>query len=501
MLEFWRNPEFIRHLRAELRPARLASAVAITYIVIGLIAMAMFGRNDPRSPLLAQDNLRTFYEIIAVIAPALLALWCLSTGSQAVAGERELKTFDFLRTTRLSAAELLVGKLLGGPILAYVIYACALTVIIPAGLAGGFPLSAILVTILLSVCLALLLGLAGMWVSMLVEKINRGAGVLLIFFLWPLVAMGLTPAARGPLPGFNCLSPLPAILWAHGERSYWGQTGHVPVFGVHVPYALVTLLLYATLAGWLALMIVRNLKREMEEIRLLSRWQAIGFAFYINLLFYAFLDLREVLRVPGNGMAITWMGLLLTGATTAMVGLATLSPPERLKIWTRRREAGEEGYLSEDGLPWPWMIVTAAMGFAMLAVQAVAIRGAGPGEFNLTYAGIAALHLLAFSMRDILFLQWCKLTRMKSPVSKGVLLLVLYYFAAGIVIFVAANVSDKEGLFAARVLTPMFYFEKPDLTAAAAGMLTGVAVQGAVIAVLLGAVGNRLQRTLQLARA
>lgn len=497
MLEFWRNPEFIRHLRAELRPARLVSAVVITYIVIALIAMAVFNQRHPSG-----DEYRTFYGFIAIMAPSLMVLWCLSAGSQAVAGERELKTFDFLRTTRLRAGELLIGKLLGAPILAYVIYACALLVIIPTGLAAGFSLGGILVTILLSVCTALLLGLAGIWVSMLVEKLNRGAGVLLLFFAWPFLALGLSPGRPGYLPGFNCLSPLPAVMWAHGEHDFFTKTGTVPVFGVQVPYAIVTLGLYASIAAWLVLMIVRNLKKDLEEIRLLSRWQAIGFAFYLNVLFYAFLDLRAVLKSPADAMIITWMGLFLTGATTALVGLATLSPPERLKIWTRRREAGEEGYLSEDGLPWPWMVVTTAMGFGMLVVQVGAVgRNEPPNDFYLGYAGLAALQLLAFMMRDVLFLQWCKLTRMKSPVSKGVLLLVLYYFAAGMVILVASSASEKNGLFAARVLTPMFYFEKPDLAAAAAAMATAVAVQGAVIAVLLGAIGTRLQRTLALARA
>ncbi len=497
MLQFWRNPEFIRHVRAELRPARLASAVVITYIVIALIGMAVFNQHGTR-----QELYRVFYGFIAIIAPSLLVLWCLSVGSQTIAGERELKTFDFLRTTRLSAEELLIGKLLGTPILAYLIYGCALTVIIPVGLAAGFSLGGILLTALLSVCLALLLGLTGMWVSMLVEKMNRGAGVLLLFFLWPFLAMGLSPHQRpGYLPGFDCLSPLPAIMWAHGESNFLTRTGTVPVFGVQVPYAVVTLGLYASMAAWLVLMIVRNLKRDMEEIRLFSRWQAIGFAFYLNLLCYAFLDLREVLRSPDQAMWVTWMGVFLTGATTALVGLFTLSPPERLKIWTRRREAKEEGYLSEDGLPWPWMIVTAAMGFAMLVVQAVALSNVPQRDFNLGYAAIAVLQLLAFSMRDILFLQWCKLTRMKSPVSKGVLLLVLYYFAAIMVIIVGSSVSEKEGLFAARVLTPMFYFEKKDAATAAAAMMTGVAIQGALIAVLLGAIGTRLQRTLALAKA
>ncbi|MBZ5647668.1 MAG: ABC transporter permease [Acidobacteriia bacterium] len=497
MLRFWQNPEFIRHVRAELRPARVLSAVVITYIVIALIGMGIFNRSDP-----ARELYRGFFGFIVSIASGLLVLWCLSVGSQAVAGERELKTFDFLRTTRLSAGELLVGKLLGSPVLAYVIYACALVVIIPVGVAAGFSMEGLLLTTLLVVCLALLVGLFGIWLSMLVEKMNRGAGVLLLFILYPFVVMGMVYDNGGAFPGFACLSPFPAILWALGERTSFTRTGAVPVFGVQLPYAIVTLALYFSLGAWFVLMIVRNFKRDIEEIRLLSRWQAIGFAFYINILFYAFLDLHQVLRQSDGASMITVMGLLLTGSTTALVGLATLSPPERLKIWERQRVAGTEGYLSEDGLPWPWMVVTAAMGFAMLVVQAVAVGGAGSASgFDLPHAAVGALLLLAFAMRDVLFLQWCKLTRMKSPVTKGVLLLMLYYFAAAIVLTVAFSVSQKEGMFAARVLTPLFLFEDKERAAAAAGMMTGVATQGAVIAVLLGAIATRLRRTLLVAQA
>ncbi len=497
MPEFWKNPEFLRHVRAELRPARALSAVVITYIVIALIGMAVFNKHDP-----VLEQYRVFYGFIVSLASGLLVLWCLSVGSQAVSGERELKTFDFLRTTRLTAGELLVGKLLGTPILAYVIYACSLVVIFPVGLAAGYSLSAILLTSLLVVCLALLAGVLGIWLSMLVEKMNRGAGVLLLFFLWPFFALGAIPGRGGILPGFTCLSPLPAILWAHGERTYFTQTGTVPIFGVHVPYAVVTLLLYVSLGAWVVLMIVRNFKRDIEEIRLFSRWQAIGFAFYLNVLCYAFLDLHEVLRNKEGAMIITWMGLLLTAFTTGLVGLATLSPPERLKVWERHRAAGEEGYLSEDGLPWPWMVVSAAMSFGMLVVQVVAVSSRSEASmFNLPYAAVGALQLLVFTMRDVLFLQWCRLTRMKRPVTKGVLLLLLYYFAASMAILVASSVTPKEGLFAARVLTPLFYFASDEKAAAAAGMLTAVATQGAVIAVLLGAIATRLRRTLAIAQA
>ncbi len=502
MLQFWRNPEFIRHVRAELRPARVLTVIVITYVVIGLTGMAIFNQRDPM-----HENPRIFYSMVTIGASALLLLWCLSVAAQAIAGERELKTFDFLRTTRLTAGELLVGKVFGGPVMAYVIFACAAPVMIVAGLGAGYGLGTTLTTIVMVVATALLLNLFGIWISMQVEKMNRGAGVLALFFLWPLLAFGSAPMQESYLPAIGCLSPYPAIAWAHGEKhvmSGFGYvaTGAVPIFGLQLPYAVVTLLLYATFGAWLTLMIVRNLKRDLEEVRLLTRWQAIGLAFYLNVLFYAFLDLQKVIREKDGPLVVTMMAIFITGATIVVVGLSTLSPPERLKVWERERVGGRTEYLSEDGLPWPWMIVVAAMGYALLAVQGIALSHSVPlYSFDLPMAAVAILFVLTFAMRDVVFLQWCKLTRMKSPVRKGVLWLVLYYFAAGIVISIALSAGSKEGLFAMRVLTPVYYFEQGEKATAAAAMLTAVAVQGAVVVVLLAAIMGRLKRTLAIARA
>lgn len=54
---------------------------------------------------------------------------------------------------------------------------------------------------------------------------------------------------------------------------------------------------------------------------------------------------------------------------------------------------------------------------------------------------IEFLVVLVFITHDITFIQWCRLTRMRAPVLKGVLFLGLYYLAA---IVLATAVGDRS---------------------------------------------------------
>ena len=138
-------------------------------------------------------------------------------------------------------------------------------------------------------------------------------------------------------------------------------------------------------------MIVRNLKRDIPQIQLLSRWQCVGLVAFWNLLFYAFLDTHalQLHPVPVHIyhayyfaseialFAVAWNALFLF-----LIGVAALSPHEKLKIWWRKWKAGEGSYFSSDGLPWPWLVLAAIIGYAMLAAEALGLRSAVPlGEW------------------------------------------------------------------------------------------------------------------------
>ena len=43
---FWKNPEFIRHVRAELRAPRAITMAALTLVICGLVALSCWGAAD-----------------------------------------------------------------------------------------------------------------------------------------------------------------------------------------------------------------------------------------------------------------------------------------------------------------------------------------------------------------------------------------------------------------------------------------------------------------------
>jgi multisubunit Na+/H+ antiporter MnhC subunit len=496
VLRFWRNPLLILHVRSDLRPARAVMAAAVALIVCALIAMGCWSGN----PGNAKGFWADFYAWLLGCQFVLLSVWSAGTCGQAVARERELKTFDFLKTTRLTAAELMVGKLLGAPIVAYFIVACTLPISIIAGLIGGIQPVAVLGSIVLLLAFNLFYSLAALLASMLVEKSSSGA-LGLLGLLGNLLFLAF---ADSPFKGFAAISVLPAVLSLHHVDVNMGHI-HPTVFGVEVPCVILSLVLYTLLGAWLVLMIVRNFKRDIPQIQLLSRWQCLGLVAFWNLLFYAFLDTKmprtlPSLRAYSEGyyypaqialFAIAWNAVFLF-----LIGVAALSPHEKLKVWWRKWKSGASSYLSPDGLPWPWLVPAAAIGYGMLAAEALGMRSAIPlGEWRLGFAALAFCAFLVFTARDILFLQWCLLTRMKHPLMKGILILILYNAAVSLVALVISVIAAPATAKMMRLLTPyvlMSEMEKPDIPPAF--ILVAIVLQVGVCVLIHLAIQRRLSR-------
>ena len=497
MLRFWRNPLLILYVRSDLRPARAVMAAAVTLLVCVLIAMGCWSADDGH----AGDFFRHFYDWLVGSQYVLLGVWSAAACGQAVARERELKTFDFLKTTRLTPAEIMVGKVLGAPIVAYFIVGCTLPISLVAGLAGGIPPVTVLGAIVLLLFFNLFYSLAALLASMQVEKSSAGAVGLLgltanLFFL---------SFADGPFKGLTTISVIPAVLSLHHVDLDMGRISPT-VFGVEVPCAILSIVLYTLLGAWLVLMIVRNLKRDIPQIQLLSRWQCLGLIAFLNLLFYAFLDTQGIMdftrRYPSPGsypnhayeittFAVAWNALFLF-----LIGVAALSPPEKLKVWWRKWKAGEASYFSPDGLPWPWLVPAAIIGYAMLAAEALGMRSTVPlGAWRLGFAALVFAAFLAFTVRDILFLQWCLLTRMKHAVMKGMLFLALYYAAAGIVGVVASVIAGPASRKVLTLLMPYTLVGDANLPGIPTGfILAAIALQSGISVLILIAIERRLNR-------
>ncbi len=95
---------------------------------------------------------------------------------------------------------------------------------------------------------------------------------------------GVSESHVSGLAGF---SPLAALLPLIGIADSPTSTHRATIFGTPVSWVLISLLLYLTVGAWLALMLIRNLKKDYQEIRILTRWQAVGCAAFLNFVMYA----------------------------------------------------------------------------------------------------------------------------------------------------------------------------------------------------------------------
>jgi hypothetical protein len=490
VLRFWSNPEYVRHVRAELRPPRAITAALVVLVICALVALSCWGAE--------RNDLRQFFGLFHVwllgIQFTVLGFWCASACGQAISRERELKTYDFLKTTRLTAAELMVGKILGAPILGYFAVGCSLPISILAGFLGAYSAGTLLRAYVLLLVFAVLVSLLSLWLSMLVEKSSPAAVGLLI-----LLPMGWALSfAYSPFPGFGAVSIFPAIFWIYKVDAEILRA-QPTLFGMTTSFPVLTVLVYAALGAWFVLMLVRNLKKDREQIRHLSRWQAVGFGAFLNVLFYAFLDPKQLAAKSGVGPLspdiVASLAMGLNGLVLFAVGLATLTPHERLKVWWRRRSAGEERYFSESGLPWPWLAATALVAYALLLAEAAGLRGAIPlDRWHLGAAVLQLLTVLIFTTRDILFLQWCGLTRMKRPLIKGFLYLCLYYVSVSIIGGVISIGSDAQASLIFEIFTPfgIFHLEGAALSSRP-GPYIGMVLQLLITLGILKAIADRLR--------
>jgi len=490
MLEFWRNPEYVRHVRAELRPPRSITAGLLVLVICALVGLACWSAE--RKDL--HEFFRVFHVWLVGIQFTVLGFWCASNCGQAISRERELKTYDFLKTTRLTSTELMIGKVLGTPIMAYFVVGCSLPVSLVAGLLGGYSAGTLVAVYALLIVFALFISLLGLWISMLLEKSSSAAVGLLALFP---IAWSFS-FVYSPFPGFGGLSIFPAILSLYKADADVARAKPA-LFGLTTSFPVLTILLYAAFGAWLALMMMRNLKKDREQISLLSRWQAVGFGAFLNVLFYAFLDPKAVVGQGSPSLRpeeVSSLAMGVNGLFLFLVGLATLNPHEKLKAWWRRRSSGAEGYFSEAGLPWPWLVASALAAYLLLAAEALGMRGAvALDRWHLSTAAIQLLVLLIFAARDILFLQWCNITTMKRPLVGGCLYLCLYYVAVSIFSLVASIGSSSSATFVFQLFTPWGVFlDQSRALLDTPGVWVGMGLQLLLAMVVLKAISGRLRR-------
>jgi hypothetical protein len=128
------------------------------------------------------------------------------------------------------------------------------------------------------------------------------------------------------------------------------------------------------------------------------------------------------------------------------------------------------------------MLMAGAIGFVGTLAVSGMVRDdtiANPWTPGMILLSVAVT--LTFAIRDVLFLQWCLLTKMKSPIPKGIGLLWLYYFAAAVVssMFMRPTGTMTPGLI---FLTPAAaFFSGAQIASAIPGLIFQVLVCGVIL--------------------
>ena len=497
--KFWRNPEFIRHCRSELRRSRITTVTLVVLFVCALTILACWatesalhhGFSTPldfssRSSVAVATAMRSYYPLM-LMQFGVLTFWSLLSCAQAISRERERGTWDFQRTTRLAASELLVGKLLGEPVLAYFIFLCVLPVTLVVGIIGRVHLLNIVFADFVTLIAALFIGIAGLWVSSLFESKSRGIGLIAALAIYG-VFLGSTGLTESPFSGLGGFSPLTTFLPLIGRTLFPSRP---MLFGGQVLWLFMTVLLYVTFGSWLVLMLVRNLKKDVNEMRLLSHWQAVGCGAFLNFVLYVLFD---PMRAHQFGTAAEFVSFMVftNGIIFFFLGIAMLSTSERIDPESL---LSARSFFSGNGLQWPWLMISAVISYLLLIWGLFMWEGQlGFDRHVVGWGAISLLIVLVFITRDVLFIQWCKLTRLRSPLLKGVLFLCLYYAAVAVLFTVLDVTSQRAAAGLANALSPVAAFNYSSSTLIPVSAMAGIVIQVMTIAFLISAIRGRIEQ-------
>ena len=168
-----------------------------------------------------------------------------------------------------------------------------------------------------------------------------------------------------------------------------------------------------------------------------------------------------------------------------------------MKIWWRERH-GFESLLAEDSPPLPWLVVSAATAYILLMWGMFAWKNDVGFEAHALLSGLLqSVTILIFVSRDILFLQFFRLTKMRAPLLKGFLYLALYYIAAAVLsaVFGAGPNHSTRAQTVLALLTPTEAFEiGPQRTSVLSAVVAGLVIQVAAIIAIMSATARKLSR-------
>lgn len=313
MTALWSNPEFVRNVRSQLRPGKVAATsiiCALLSVVIGYSVSHQNSRQLATGPYgWGMQILQITFWLQALMLAAGGGIACINS----IHREKEQNTFDYQRVTRMTPLELALGKLFGAPVFTYFVCLCLMPLAIFGAAMGKRPVLAVVAAYAVLLVASVALHTLALLMSLLTVRGSHTAVILVL-----LVILGGSAGSGVPSQLFQ-VHPFGPFYAAQvlqvGEWSPASTVVHVgrldaswPVdvfFGQpvnHVPLLLAIDLLFA---GWFLLAIVRNIKRDPNYYEIYSPLQSLGFAMFLNLLFVAFFQWRREAPIDSQSLLLT----------------------------------------------------------------------------------------------------------------------------------------------------------------------------------------------------
>lgn len=478
MTALWSNPEFVRNVRSQLRPGKVAATAIICAVisaVTGFSVSHQTGQQPATGPYgWGLQILEITFWLQALMLAAGGGIACINS----IHREKEQNTFDYQRVTRMTPLELALGKLFGAPVFTYFVFLCLMPLALFGAIMGKRPF----LTVVAAYVVLLVASVAVHTLALLISLFNvRGTQTAGILILLVLLAGG---AGNGPASPLFQLRPLGPFYAAQVVQwGAWDPVGAITprgrlegsrdvdvFFGQEVDHVPLLLAIDLLFAGWFLLAVVRNIKRDPNYYEIYSPLQSLGFAMFLNLLFVAFYRWGW-----GGTSPIDSQSLLLTLNIGVFfcLGLGAIRNRERVRRILRTRQGAAANWLD---LTWPAPLIIAGTAAPGLVVVIAVTQGRNPlMEWNVNFALLRVLFFVAWITRDLQFLQWMSLRRGKHPLVMGVLFLVIFYVCVTIMmaslgIYSKAELAPFSAFFvpsAIYTLDHSAWFLRPAIWAAA----------------------------------
>jgi hypothetical protein len=380
------NPQWFRELKGRLKPRNILIAVTISLLGQLLLLMAyssqlpvVDGKNIVQSryctgvgrqytlPTCITDSFGGFVidwslwwkdvfsclSVTAIFALLVVGTYMLISD---LSKEEQRGTLNFLRLAPQSGRSILTGKLLGVPILLYLVGVLALPLHFVAGLSGQIPVAQVLAFygVLAASCLlfysaALLFGLVGTWLGGFQAWLGSGP---LLLFLFVLARGGGNVVIHNPLDWLNLFNPtilVPYLLDSYGlDASYIPQPSlggfrelqvfHLPIGASFWSLAACMVLNYALWTFWAW----QGLKRcfHNPSATLLGKQQSywLTACFEVVLLGFALNPQTNNYRSLAKGLFDNYQIVLVFNLLLFLGLIAALSPHRQaMQDWARYR--------------------------------------------------------------------------------------------------------------------------------------------------------------------